>query len=173
MTSSAISATDPVSGLARLAALSCFFFAALAIPWLAVGTYGAVWLFRSLFRGGEWSALGILIGAPIILIALVPVVLGYRRFHIGRELWRPSLRVAKRALRLGNTTVSLNLIALAACLLAEGQVHMETGRFARGGVAAIIIVIAALALIAIVHGILLRRVSAVLLVQGDAETQTS
>lgn len=173
VTRSTISANDQVSGLARLTALSCFFFAALAIPWLAVGTYGAVGLLQALFRGGEWSALGIFFGAPIIIIALVPMVLGYRRFHIGRELWRPSLRVAKLALRLGNTTVTLNAIALASCLLAEGQVYMEKGRFARGGVAAIIIVIAALALIAIIHGFLLRRVSAVLLMQGDTETQTS
>lgn len=160
-------ANEKVSSIARLTALGCFFFAALAIPWLAVGTYGASWLIRSLLHAGEWSALGLIFGLPIVLVSLIPVALGRRRFRIGRELWQGSRSVAERALRLANVTLTLNLITLALCVTAEMYTYREKGRFDHGDVLVIIIVMASLALIAICHAILLRRVSAALFVSRN------
>lgn len=139
----------------RVARVTCWILAVLALGWLAAALATA-WQLLPVVIGvvhhsaGEFAPLWLLGGTPFLIASLGPVILAPRRVRLARALARREPEVRERCRALGGVTLFPNVLIF---LAAAWEVIFESGdtRFQAVG-------LALLASVGLTNGVLLLKI---------------
>jgi hypothetical protein len=143
----------------RVAALGCFAFASLAIPWIGAGAWGGYLLVSVLRHRGEWAIFGFLLGVPGLVGGIVTGALAIARIRVGVGLWRADPSIVDAADRLADATIGLDVLAIVAMLALARFVRLDVARRGDRPLQLAFLALVALSVTAITHALLLKRVS--------------